>query len=1693
MPSLVNINTLSPSLRDFLIGLSLHPITSTVTNNNLTNLLGNAGGYTGIGLPFTVNYASSVTPIPYAESLKGTADVVRPFTYALNQFQGSVTATQNDYEDVGEVIGAPLNINNLPNSAGTATYGLSILTSTPPNIYSPNPVPDNPYTPNLNNQTPYVYNIGKNTFFKSPSTSNYSSTYYQFNPGFPAIFNTVNTENKLVSPNFNLNLYKGSDKEITYAGDALYGNMGVQNQKEGYLDANGKLNIGGPSTEPYNTISSLLSGGVGFNKNGGGLSVVNNNDIRNTIVGRALTATGLINDTNLGIIGAERLAISLANNAAFKLQKETIGRVNLDVFSWIDGKKDDFIVPNYEITVPAGLLGKTVDFLGDLAGFTRPKSQMKTEFFSFDERFTPTGIGNIARANGMLETTGKGQVIALFRNMQANLLNSNFTKQGYAPGIVNKRLDGDDAFLHNVYAYGNDDGEIIEDVIYNSPNGVGNGNSRWTSTDGSGFEGDYFGYKTDGNGGNYGTATESDFVWSDTTINIDENNGNTLISDAETIFGVSPTEGETNSLYQPNRKSILYKTKELFKYGSVATLVNGHLTMTERSQIQSSVLSNGMMSKGNAALTSTYLQSGPGGLARNLVYCRTWTPMDKYDEISDLIRHKSLNTDGGNYRRNSHLSPFSILENTGFVKIARYATDTETIRRHMFSIENLAWKDFPWADAESGVKDMPFCEKGPYGGRIMWFPPYDIKFSENTSVNWDKHNFIGRGEPMYTYNNTERTGQLSFKVIIDNPNELNYRDKNNIFKSTEYGDEDDHYASYFAGCNFNDILTPEEIKTIIPPPPSIPPIPITPPTSPLPPTFRVFFPNDNHTYPNDYPEYESGVINAASIGNINKIEHKGKVTYTVVKSTGYKLYSGTETPNIDRYIAVEPDPNNNGKYIDYNLLMGKKDGAPMTDPKEAGPANPTNMSYTDYENYRIDWKANPSGYKYFGLGLIYIKNPRIVGCVTQYYVDRYNFGLNANRWDAENYNLTLPGNATYGGCRWAGWLAASDMDGKSECQVSYLTALKNHMDYNNGPCKDCIIKIDGYASTQCVDCENPLLPGKSCAQRNLILSDKRAESVAEYLRKNVLDPSDPNKDKRIKATLGKGETTAFNQFVPDDQKCNDDSPTDLLGCKMNRRVNVTFEHDPSLSTKSSTQTATPQATVQQPTVTPTVATVAKDKIRSYYQECDYFAKLLEKDPFTFKKLSDKVKFFSPAFHSTTPEGFNSRLTFLQQCTRQGPSVYGQENKPDNLVFGRPPVCILRIGDFYYTKIIIESLSIDYEPLVWDLNPEGVGVQPMIANVSMNFAFIGGSSLDGPISKLQNGLSFNYYANTGLFVGNMADNNSATMDTTTLTATDVETTNVYENQDQQTTIPPSASAMTAQGNDIEILNAGVLSLTYDDSGIFQGKVKGKFTIKSKLSKEYTIKLRTLPSNTKPDNKLGEEPIDVQKLKLNELSVEFTSKSKTTNSLQKWDFYFTDTYANSTVNVNSSVRPIYRIVQEDLNEYVKNKTVNENDMIGNEDNGWDYVKSVTKSDFESNYTFVVEVEALKFSKKYTARWVPKFKTDRHRSIAGTKEVENDDGTINTFNTFNYKWETYLSGGKLDIVKNSDIVAKDGTKTSGYLTPDQEAEIKKAKAKQDKKDAKKQNKDKKDKEKEDKKAKKQAIDEQKAKVKAGGGSLS
>jgi hypothetical protein len=129
-------------------------------------------------------------------------------------------------------------------------------------------------------------------------------------------------------------------------------------------------------------------------------------------------------------------------------------------------------------------------------------------------------------------------------------------------------------------------------------------------------------------------------------------------------------------------------------------------------------------------------------------------------------------------------------------------------------------------------------------------------------------------------------------------------------------------------------------------------------------------------------------------------------------------------------------------------------------------------------------------------------------------------------------------------------------------------------------------------------------------------------------------------------------------------------------------------------------------------------------------------------------------YYYPVFHTQTPEDFHRRLTFLQQCLRQGAAKHFSTSTDNNgvlrarnSIFGRQPICVLRVGDFFFTKVIIENLQIDYTEATWDMNPEGFGMQPMIAKVTLQMKVIGGQSLKGPIDALQNAITFNYYANS----------------------------------------------------------------------------------------------------------------------------------------------------------------------------------------------------------------------------------------------------------------------------------------------------------------------------------------------------------
>ena len=171
------------------------------------------------------------------------------------------------------------------------------------------------------------------------------------------------------------------------------------------------------------------------------------------------------------------------------------------------------------------------------------------------------------------------------------------------------------------------------------------------------------------------------------------------------------------------------------------------------------------------------------------------------------------------------------------------------------------------------------------------------------------------------------------------------------------------------------------------------------------------------------------------------------------------------------------------------------------------------------------------------------------------------------------------------------------------------------------------------------------------------------------------------------------------------------------------------------------------------------------------------------------------------------------------------------------------MCVLRIGDFINTKIIINSLSINYGAQgtpQWDLNPEGIGVQPMYAKVQMGITILGGQSLNGPINRLQNAVSFNYYANTGVYddradrigISNEIVTGGTVREVTVETSTDKyrvednsEYVNVKTNYEHIWSPQPNLSIKDDENNEIasynEYLSAGgAKAIVKDENGKYK---------------------------------------------------------------------------------------------------------------------------------------------------------------------------------------------------------------------------------------------------------------------------------
>ena len=349
---------------------------------------------------------------------------------------------------------------------------------------------------------------------------------------------------------------------------------------------------------------------------------------------------------------------------------------------------------------------------------------------------------------------------------------------------------------------------------------------------------------------------------------------------------------EQYSHLNSSNRGLLAKTNELFNNHKIGTLIGRfHTDKNTTKELEFTDTAKSMYGNSHGRNLLVRNSRGKNTNGYENPYCRVWTYHHQYNQIKKLIRPfvkeegeqirplkvreiQSLNQKYRAYKTDKKgnvidggvtLGENTVLQDNGFVRITPHKDDSKkSIKDCMFSIENLAWKDV--LDHESNLSKE---QRGPNGGRIMWFPPYDLDFNESVNVNWNENSFIGRGEKVYTYTDTTRTGTLSFTLLIDHPSIMNSAAYAGGKENEDGVDPNADILRFFAGCE----MLGEESEEITKKTKN----PKKPPKEKIVPTpkkirFKVFFPNNfSGVYGEPY--------NGTTTGNIMK-QYDTLTTYT---------------------------------------------------------------------------------------------------------------------------------------------------------------------------------------------------------------------------------------------------------------------------------------------------------------------------------------------------------------------------------------------------------------------------------------------------------------------------------------------------------------------------------------------------------------------------------------------------------------------------------------------------------------------------------------------------------------------------------------------------------------------------------------------------------------------------------------------
>lgn len=815
-----------------------------------------------------------------------------------------------------------------------------------------------------------------------------------------------------------------------------------------------------------------------------------------------------------------------------------------------------------------------------------------------------------------------------------------------------------------------------------------------------------------------------------------------LLSDYERVSGVD----ENGDITGYTECSILLnKTNTLFKSNKIKSLVNRFHSDSKGtySELESAYHPVFGISRGRNLLKKEYedKQSGDMSSGYDNPYCRTWTAHHQYAKLKDRIRPfvneegqpKTIAETQSNYgmlRPNNgaqRLSEHSVLGADGFVRMSptNNGGAYTNKQKYMFSIENLAWRD---VTSEKNSTALSKEQRGPNGGRIMWFPPYNLRFSENINVNWNANTFIGRGEELYTYTNTMRTGTLDFTLLIDHPSILNKWRGTGEVSAEEKEAADRDILRYFAGCgNLNDLVDPsnppkdsgESDEKIDPKPTSgVKKI-----------AYVIFFPDrfSGHDFA------KSGNID----GGIDVLKAYQEESSTTTDNDFLLKMSGVENWTSESFMPTEKDKNR----IRNTLFAGDKD----IEIRFLDELLELKGSFNEGKLFGIDENCDILSVEVRGFATVYENDDALKAMLA---IRRRDFLEDTLQYFSDKLNSNEVNYVRDG----SGLIHVSDIDrsenpNKKDAQIARAASAIFNIGWRNG--------ATAVNEPTIEDAEFTVNGG---GDERKDMWERFKERVPRALKWSAMGSVFGPKGMVGGAILG-GLYSAHKE-------------------KIEETINSVVEEVENRA--EDIQNTRENIITQVETIETIEGEYTEDNEYLYFSE-------LKGDSLIYKKIVDKVKYFDPGFHSITPEGFNARLTFLHQCTRQGPTnavssgrltgdkkdgkgniiTYGSEDYlkfAGNLAFGRAPYCILRIGDFFHTKICIDSISIQYDNsgVQWDLNPEGVGVQPMYANVSISFKFLGGQDLSGPIERLQNAVTSNYYANASVY-SRHADNENTYYD------------------------------------------------------------------------------------------------------------------------------------------------------------------------------------------------------------------------------------------------------------------------------------------------------------------------------------------